>query len=56
MKLKIRIKWYENVGDYVMNRSIIKTEIVMMNTTDCAKYMENTMIETGFVLIAEYIK
>lgn len=55
MKLKIRIKWYENVSDYMFNRSIIKTEIVIMDTTTLTKYMENYMVETGYIPIAEYI-
>ena len=55
MKLKIRIKWYANVGDYMFNRSIINTEIVIMDTTTLTDYMEKHMVKTGYIPVAEYI-
>ena len=55
MRFKIRIKWYANVSDYIFNHSIIKTEIVVMDTTTLTDYVENHMVKTGYIPVVEFI-
>ena len=51
--------WYsivklKNAKQY-LEQSETRTEIVFMDVTECAEYMEHTMIQTGLIIVAFYV-
>lgn len=54
MKTKIMLKYYDNAKQYI-EQSETRTEIVFMDVTECTKYMEHTMIQTGLIIVAFYM-
>ena len=54
MKTKIMLKYYDNAKQYI-EQAETRTEIVFMDVTECTKYMEYTMIQTGLIIVAFYM-
>ena len=55
MKTKIMLKYYDNAKQYI-EQAETRTEIVFMDVTECTKYMEYTMIQTGLIIVAFYMQ